>query len=52
MLVGELLSREERFAAYGPQAVFDAWVGCVVPEAVDRSTLSLDALLENGASFL
>ena len=23
MLIGELLSREERFAAYGPQAVFD-----------------------------
>ena len=38
MLVGELLSREERFAAYGPQAVVDAWMTLVVPQAVDRSS--------------
>ena len=37
MLVGELLSREERFAAYGPQAVVDAWMTFVVPQAVVRS---------------
>ena len=31
MLVGELLSREDRFAAYGPQAVVDAWTALVMP---------------------
>ena len=38
MLIGELLSREERFAAYGPQAVFDLWTTCVVPKSVSRSS--------------
>jgi ankyrin repeat protein len=37
MLFGELLSREERFAAYGPQAVVDVWMTFVVPKAVNRS---------------
>ena len=37
MLIGELLSREERFAAYGPQAVVDAWMDLVVPDAVSRN---------------
>ena len=37
MLVGELLSREERFAAYGPVAVVDAWMAFVVPKAVSRN---------------
>ena len=38
MLIGELLSREERFVEYGPQAVFDAWVGLVMPRAVLRTS--------------
>ena len=37
MLIGELLSRQERFAAYGPQAVVDAWVDLVMPQALSRS---------------
>jgi hypothetical protein len=37
MLVGELLSRKERFAAYGPQAVADAWMTFVAAPDVDRS---------------
>ena len=37
MLVGELLSRKERFAAYGPQAVADAWMTFVAAHDVDRS---------------
>ena len=36
MLIGELLSREERFAAYGPQAVVDMWTTFVVPQVVGR----------------
>ena len=36
MLIGELLSREERFAAYGPQAVVDVWMAFVIPNAVGR----------------
>ena len=36
MLVGELLSREERYAAYGPQAVVDVWMTFVIPNAVGR----------------
>ena len=32
-----LHSRQERFAAYGPQAVVDAWMTFVVPQAVVRS---------------
>ena len=36
MLIGELLSRQERFIAYGPQAVVDAWVTLVNGHAVDR----------------
>ena len=36
MLVGELLSRKERFAAYGPQAVVDVWMTFVIPNAVGR----------------
>ena len=41
MLVGELLSREERFAAYGPQAVVDAWMTFVVPQAVSRNRVQV-----------
>ena len=41
MLVGELLSREERFAAYGPQAVVDAWMHLVVPKAVGRKCVKI-----------
>ena len=41
MLIGELLSREERFAAYGPQAVVDAWMTFVVPQAVSRNTVQV-----------
>ena len=41
MLIGELLSREERFAAYGPQAVVDAWMTFVVPKAVSRNRVRL-----------
>jgi len=37
MLIGELLSRESRFEAYGPQAVVDAWMTFVVPQAVSRN---------------
>ena len=44
MLVGELLSREERFAAYGPQAVVDAWMAFVVPGAVDRNRVQVVGL--------
>jgi hypothetical protein len=44
MLVGELLSREERFAAYGPQAVVDAWMTFVVPGAVGRSRVQIVGL--------
>ena len=44
MLVGELLSREERFAAYGPQAVFDAWMTFVVPGAVGRDRVQIVGL--------
>ena len=33
-LVGEWLSRQERFAAYGPQAVIHAWEGFVMPRAL------------------
>ena len=36
MLVGELFSRKERFAAYGPQAVVDVWMTFVIPNAVGR----------------
>ena len=36
MLIGELLSREERYAAYGPQAVVDVWMTFVIPNAVYR----------------
>ena len=36
MLIGELLSRQERFAAYGPQAVVDTWMTLVVPHTVAR----------------
>ena len=36
LLVGELLSREECFAAYGPQAVVDVWMTFVIPNAVGR----------------
>ena len=36
MLVGELLSRKERFAAYGPQAVVDVWMTFVIPNTVGR----------------
>ena len=32
----ELLSRQERFVAYGPQAVVDAWVTLVNGHAVGR----------------
>ena len=41
MLIGELLSREERFAAYGPQAVVDAWMHLVVPKAVGRKCVKI-----------
>ena len=44
MLVGELLSREERFAAYGPQAVVDAWMTFVVPQAVSREQVQVVGL--------
>ena len=44
MLVGELLSREERFAAYGPQAVVDAWMTFVVPKAVGRNRVQVRGL--------
>ena len=44
MLVGELLSREERFAAYGPQAVVDAWMTFVVPGAVGRDRVQIVGL--------
>ena len=44
MLVGELLSREERFAAYGPQAVVDAWMAFVVPKAVSRNRVQVGGL--------
>ena len=36
MLIGELLSRDERFLPYGPQAVLDAWEEFVVKHAVSR----------------
>ena len=38
MLVGELLSREERFAAYGPQGVFELWMTSMVPRVVTRDS--------------
>ena len=41
MLIGELLSREDRFAAYGPQAVVDAWMTFVVPQAVSRNRVQV-----------
>ena len=44
MLIGELLSREERFAAYGPQAVVDAWMTFVVPQAVSRNRVQVVGL--------
>ena len=44
MLIGELLSREERFAAYGPQAVVDAWMTFVVPQAVSRNHVQVVGL--------
>ena len=44
MLVGELLSREERFEAYGPRAVVDAWMGFVVPRAVSRNRVQVVGL--------
>ena len=44
MLVGELLSREERFAAYGPVAVVDAWMAFVVPKAVSRNRVQIGGL--------
>ena len=44
MLVGELLSREERFAAYGPVAVVDAWMAFVVPKAVSRNRVQVGGL--------
>ena len=44
MLIGELLSREERFAAYGPQAVVDAWMGFVVPKALSRHRVQVVGL--------
>ena len=34
VLLGELLSRDERFNAYGPQAVVDAFEAHVIPHAV------------------
>ena len=37
----QLLSREERFAAYGPQAVVDAWMTFVVPQAVSRNRVQV-----------
>ena len=44
MLIGELMSREERFAAYGPQAVVDAWMTFVVPPAVSRNRVRVVGL--------
>jgi ankyrin repeat protein len=44
MLIGELLSREERFAAYGPQAVVDAWMHLVVPKSVSRDRVQVVGL--------
>ena len=44
MLIAELLSREERFAAYGPQAVVDAWMVFVVPRAVSRNRVQIVGL--------
>ena len=41
MLIGELLSREARFEAYGPRAVVDAWMTFVVPKAVCRSLVMI-----------
>ena len=41
MLVGELLSREERFAAYGPVAVVDVWMNFVLPQAVSRNRVQV-----------
>ena len=38
------LSREERFAAYGPQAVNDAWMTFVVPKAVSRNRVQIVGL--------
>ena len=34
VLLGELLSRDERFKPYGPQAVVDAFEAHVIPHAV------------------
>ena len=47
MLIGELLSRQERFAAYGPRALVDAWMASVVPQAV--SIAAAPASLQPGA---
>ena len=44
MLIGELLSREERFAAYGPQAVVDVWMTLVVPKVVSRHRVQVVGL--------
>ena len=44
MLIGERLSREERFVAYGPQAVVDAWMHLVVPKAVSRNHVQVVGL--------
>jgi ankyrin repeat protein len=35
------LSREDCFAAYGPQAVVDAWMTFVVPQAVSRNRVQV-----------
>ena len=44
MLIGELLSREERFKPYGPQAVVDVWMTLVVPKMVDRKFVQVVGL--------
>ena len=36
MVMGERLSREARYAAYGPQAVYDTWMTLVMPNLVFR----------------
>ena len=41
MLIGELLSREERFKPYGPQAVVDVWMTLVVPRMVSRKLVKI-----------
>ena len=42
----ELLSRKERFAAYGPQAVFEAWMALVVPKLVSRNRVKVVGIEE------